>query len=105
MKMKSATYNIRQRVENKLKQKQGYTFRLPYPKRFLFAVAKEENTINSYVRWVVSEYSTGFAIAFGRWDGTRKAAIARAQVNLNKVGARELKRLVDIETAAHGKAN
>ena len=102
--MKRATFNIRQTTGG-LKQKQGYIFNLPYPKRVLFAVAKEGNDINSSIRWVVSELSTGLAIAFGKWDGTRKAAVAKAIERLRQVGAKSLKQQIDIAITEQGKTN
>ena len=102
--MKRETFNIRQ-TTGKLLQKQGYIFQLPYPKRALFAVTKEGNTINSSLRWVVSETSTGFAVAFGKWDGTRKDTIARAEKILKQVGAKKLYQQVAEIVAEHGAAN
>ena len=102
--MTRSTFNIRQ-TTGKLLQKQGYTFQLPYPKRALFAIAKEGNVINSSKRWVVTEMSSGLAVAFGKWDGTRKEAIARAEINLRKYGAREMKRYAKESIVEHGKAN
>ena len=102
--MKRTTFNIR-RTTGKLLQKQGYTFQLPYPKRALFAVAKEGNIINSSLRWVVTEMSSGLAVAFGKWDGTRKETIARAEVNLRQYGAREMYRYAKESIAEYGKAN
>lgn len=102
--MKRTTFNIRQ-VSGELLAKQGYIFRLPYPKRALFAVAKEGNTINSSLRWVVSEMSSGLAVAFGKWDGTRKAAMAQAAKNVRDYGAKNMKREADEAIAEEGRAN
>ena len=99
--MKRTTFNIRQ-TTGKLLQRQGYTFRLPYPKRALFAIAKEGNVINSSKRWVVTEMTSGLAVAFGKWDGTRKDAITRAKVNLRRYGARNMKCYAKESIAEHG---
>ena len=96
--METIIFNIRQ-TTGTLLQKTGYVFRLPYPKRALLAIAKEGN------RWVVSELSTGYAIAFGKWDGTRKATIAKAAKILQRVGARKLKQYTDEIITEQGKAN
>ena len=99
--MKRTTFNIRQ-TTGKLLQKQGYTFRLLYPKRVLFAVAKEGNDINSSTRWVVSEMSTGYACGFGQWDGTRKATIASVQESLRRIGARKIQSYIKEAIVLHG---
>ena len=102
--MKRATFNIRQQ-SGELLQKQGYVFRLSYPKRALLAVAKEGNVINSSIRWVVSEMSSGLGVAFGKWDGTRKAVILEAARILRHVGAKKLKQYAAEAVALQGKAN
>jgi len=102
--MKRAIFNIRQ-MSGKLLQKHGYVFCLSYPKRVLFAIAKEENEINSSVRWVVSEMSTGLAVAFGKWDDTRKATITKAPTALRKIGAKALFLQIKETIQKHGKAN
>ena len=103
--MKQVTFNIRQYTGGLL-EKRGYLFNLSYSKGFTFAVIKEGNEINSSIRWVVSEISTGYAVAFGKWDGTRKAAISGAKKILRKVGANQLKVYVYEIIAEHGsKAN
>lgn len=102
--MKQTIFNIRQ-TTGKLKQKQGYVFSLPYPKQVLFAVAKEGNSINCSIRWVVSEFTTGLAVAFGKWDGTRKAVIAKATKRLRQIGAESLKQQIDIVITKQDKAN
>ena len=102
--MKQATFNIRQNDGN-LKQKQGYIFHLFYPKRFTFVTAQESNSINSSMRWNVSELSTGFAVYQGKWDGTRKAAIEQAEKILRKVGAAKFAHTTRSVIELHGKAN
>ena len=103
--MKKATFNIR-RTSGKLLQKEGYIFRLPYPKRVLFAVTKEGNTINSSLRWVVTEMSSGYACGFGQWDGTRKATIAQVQKALHRIGAKKIQEYIKEAIKLHnGTAN
>ncbi len=102
--MKKTILNIRQ-TTGKLKQKQGYVFHLSYPKQPLFVIAKEGNNINSSIRWVVSEMTSGLAIAFGQWGGTRKQTIVEAETILRKIGARKLQRQAKEAVKEHGLAN
>jgi len=78
---------------------------LPYPKRPLFAAAKEGNVINSSLRWVITEMSSGYAVAFGEWDGTRKDATARATRQIRRFGAKEMMRIAKEIISEFGKAN
>lgn len=107
--MKRLVFNTRTEAGDLVEQK-GYAFELRRYAPLQFALYKSKCPINSNIRWVVVELSSGFAVGGNRWDRgqTQKAAIAEAVEILDRYGKAEVMAHVDTALKKHaisGRAN